>query len=71
MVDCVTVNNSEFNVQQSVCPSLCVVLRVDGDVVSRVVANSGARDVDLDVHAAAVGVVPVQVPVHLKLERKG
>ena len=39
-------------------------------MVSRVVANSGARDVDLDVHAAAVRVVPVQVPVNLKLEKR-
>ena len=49
---------------------LCVVLRVDCDVVSRVVAYPRARDVDLDVHAAPVRGVRVQVPVYLKLEIK-
>ena len=47
--------------------SLRVVLRVDGDVVAGVVADSRARDVDLDVHAAPVRRVRVQVPVHLQI----
>ena len=47
---------------------LRVVLGVDGDVVAGVVADARARDVHLDVHAAAVRGVRVQVPVNLKLE---
>ena len=57
---------TRFKTTSRVRPSLFVVLRVDGDVISGIVADSRAGHVELDVHATSVRVVPVQVPVDLK-----